>query len=137
MMASMLKELPYKKVFLNASVAFVSYALWTYYLNDVGALFSALTQGSMSFFITFFLASILEMIHRKTDTLLSTFLYTALLLLIITSLQAFMHYLIKTENIGLTVLPSAVFGSIYCMGYLWHLKRFPSVEQVLKIDREC
>jgi len=119
----MLSKLPYTKIFLNATVAFISYFTWTYLVNDIGVILSSFTQGCMSFLTTFFIASILEIIHLKTKTLMGTSFSVLALMISTIGLQTFTHYMIHTENIAITVLPSAAFGSLYSIGYIWHLKR--------------
>jgi len=119
--------LPYKKILYNALISAIIYGVWTYLANEIEAFFSALTQASISFLFTFFIAFYLEVLHQKVKTFKVTVIYSIGLILFLGTIQAIIHYFINTENILITVLPSYIIGSIYITIYLLHLKKGSSV----------
>jgi len=118
-----MKNLPYKKIFYNAFTSAALYGTWAYIANEKGALISSMTQASMSFFFTFFIAFYLELIHRKVQNFRVLLLYITALLLFLMSSQVAMHYVVDTQNIITTVLPSFIIGTIYITVYVIHLKK--------------
>ena len=122
-MKKLVKILPYKKIFLNACAAGLLYGTWAYVANDKGALVSAVTQGSMSFSFTFFVAFYLELVHRKASGFTALVLYCVSLIVFLTLMQMSIHYIVDTQNIIATILPSVVIGSIYILFYVLHLKK--------------
>ncbi|BAF71906.1 hypothetical protein [Sulfurovum sp. NBC37-1] len=118
----MIASLPYKKILKNAAAAFFIYGTWAYGANDTGAVTSAFTQGSMSFAITVILAMYLEIIHRIAGNFIQLTGYVLAWFAFIVGTQAAVHYTVGTEHIFLTLLPGMIIGSIYVVGYLYHLK---------------
>jgi hypothetical protein len=116
-----MKTLPYKKIFMNAFIAFFIYGTWAYSANHIGAILSAFTQGSMSFVNTFILAISLEIIHIISTNLIHLILYVIGLFCLIVGTQAIVHYIIGTENILLTLLPGMTIGTLYMIIYLLNL----------------
>ena len=119
----MLKKLPYKKIFMNAIVAFFIYGTWAYAANDIGAVTSAFTQGSMSFIITVMLAMYLEIVHRMSKNFMQLVTYVLGWFILIVGTQATIHYMVGTENIFFTLLPSMIIGTVYVIGYLVQLHK--------------
>jgi len=119
----LIKYLPYKKLFISGIGAFVIYALWAYYSNEGSAVRSAFMQGSMSFFMTIFLAIMLEFIYKKASAAISAIIFALLLIWSIMTLQAIVHYVIGTDNIFMTILPGLLLGTVYVIVYLVDLDR--------------
>ncbi len=118
-----MEKLPYKKIFINGFLSGLLYGTWAYIANDIGALQSALTQGSMSFTFTFFVAFYLEIANQKADSFKALVLYCVALITFLVVAQISIHYMINTENILATVTPSFVIGTVYIVLYLLHLNK--------------
>ena len=119
----MIRELPYKKLFINAAGAFVFYSVWAYFANDGSAVRSSLMQGSMSFIVTFFLAMMLEIIYKKATTAILAVLLALLLIWSLMSVQGIVHYFIGTDHVFMTILPGLILGTIYVVVYLLDLEK--------------
>ncbi|QOR62689.1 hypothetical protein ACM66Z_04280 [Sulfurovum sp. ST-21] len=124
----MLRTLPHKKIVMNAIAAFFIYGTWAYGANDVGAVKSAMAQGSMSFANTLVLALYLEVVHRIASGLKQLIAYVFALFLSVVGIQVLIHYTVGTQNIFLTILPGMIIGTIYIVSYLYHLKRMEKVK---------
>lgn len=118
-----MKNLPYKKIFFNALFSAVVYGIWTYFANDIGAVQSALTQASLSFSLTYFVAFCLELLNQKVNSFTLVIISVMLLLLFLSIVQISIHFLMNTENILKTVTPSLFIGTIYIILYILHLKK--------------
>lgn len=124
----MLRTLPHKKIVMNAIAAFFIYGAWAYGANNVGAVKSAMAQGSMSFANTLVLALYLEVVHRIASGLKQLIAYVFALFLSVVGIQVLIHYTVGTQNIFLTILPGMIIGTIYIVSYLYHLKRMEKVK---------
>jgi len=118
-----MKSLPYKKIFYNGVFAATIYGIWTYYANDIGAVTSALTQASLSFTLTFFVAFSLELINKHTQSFGTVVMYILMLLCMLATVQIGIHYVMNTENIIKTVTPSLMIGTVYIVSYILHLNK--------------
>lgn len=118
-----MKSLPYKKIFFNALFSAVVYGVWTYFANDIGAVQSALTQASLSFSLTYFVAFCLELLNQKVNSFALVIVSVMSLLLFLAIVQISIHFLMNTENILKTVTPSLMIGTIYIILYILHLKK--------------
>lgn len=124
----MLRTLPHKKIVMNAIAAFFIYGAWAYGANNVGAVKSAMAQGSMSFANMLVLALYLEVVYRIASGLKQLIAYVFALFLSVAGIQVLIHYTVGTQNIFLTILPGMIIGTIYIVSYLYHLKRMEKVK---------
>lgn len=105
-----------------AAGAFLVYGGWAAYTNwEYGltiSLVSAFTQGTISFLVTAFLTLILEHIFHSIDSAALRFIVTALGAQTVVALMTFTaHYIVGTPEILITMAPSFVVSSIYCILY--------------------
>jgi len=119
----MVRTLPYRKILMNATVAFFIYGTWAYAANTIGAEKSAVAQGSMSFINTFILAMYLEIIHRISKNFMQLVLYVCACFAVIVGGQAMIHNMVGTQHIFLTLLPGMIIGTVYMVGYLLQLHK--------------
>ena len=129
-----MKNLPYKKIFFNGMISAFIYGVWTYFANNEGAVTSALTQATLSFTLTFFVAFCLELINKNTKSLKLVIMYVFMLLLFLAMTQISIHYVMHTENILKTVTPSLAIGTIYIVLYILHLKKQKMQQKIYQID---
>ena len=118
-----MRSLPYKKIFYNGIFAATIYGIWTYYANNIGAATSALTQASLSFTLTFFVAFSLELINKHTQSFSKVIIYIVMLLCMLATVQISIHYIMNTQNIIKTVTPSLMIGTLYIVSYILHLNK--------------
>lgn len=105
-----------------ATGAFLVYGGWAAYANwEYGLatwLLSAATQGTISFLITAFLTLILEHIFHSITSVVLRFLVTALGSQTVVALMTFTaHYIVGTPEILITMAPSFIVSTTYCILY--------------------
>lgn len=114
---------PWLRSLGSALAGFLAYGAWAFYANmEHGTgegLKSALVQGSFSFTITLMLNAIMEFLygrfHRVKGGVFMTGVAACLLLY---SASYSINYLAGTMNIIKTILPGAIFSTVYIVGYL-------------------
>lgn len=122
------------RVIFSASIAFLFYASWAYYANQLvsdDAYMLAkvsLVQGSYSAFVTLVFSAIIEVSFRQVKPANTSFSHVVWVPLPAILLQSFfviaVNWLIKTPNLWLTVSPSIAFSAIYAYVYtFWLTKR--------------
>ena len=114
-----------KKLFANpvyfnvfsAFVAFIFWGGWAYFVNR-GAMESAwisgLTQGVMSFIITFFMATLSTYLYSRLTSL--KLLLAPFFTIIITGiLLSLVHSVVGTPNIFYTIAPTLFVSFFFCL----------------------
>jgi len=102
---------------LSAFIAFSFWGGWAYFVNrsDMGneGLVSGLTQGLMSFFITFFMATLVTYLYRKVES--HKLLFAPFLTVSITGiLLSTVHFLVATPSIFYTIAPTLFVSFFFC-----------------------
>lgn len=101
----------------SAIVAFSFWGGWAYFVNrtDNGSegIISGLTQGGMSFIITFFMATLVTYLYQKINYL-SLFIAPLLTVAITGGLLSSVHLLVLTPNIFYTIAPTLIVSYFFC-----------------------
>lgn len=102
--------------------AFIAYGGWAVYANYrhglATSLVSALTQGIISFLVTAFMTLILEAIFYRFAAGALRIVVTAVGAQAAVALVTFtIHYVVGTPEIIVTMTPSFIVSSIYCVVY--------------------
>lgn len=127
---------------LAALAGFVGYGGWAVWINSqhsVSAGISAgLVQGSYSLLLTFCMTFIMEILWRQLrhvrGRLVLTIGITGLVILLASST---LHWLFKTPEILLTILPGLIIGLVYTTGYIINLARLQRVAPSLQETEPC
>jgi hypothetical protein len=107
---------------LIAAGAFIVYSGWAVYANwEYGfhkCFVASLTQGTISFLSTAFMTMGMEEVFHRMDTGVLRFITTALgpqtMVAIITATS---HYVVGTPEILVTMAPSLIIGTTFCILY--------------------
>ncbi|MEM8548266.1 MAG: hypothetical protein AAGF46_08910 [Pseudomonadota bacterium] len=112
------------RIIASTLVALTFYTLWGVWANrDFGPqamLLAGVTQGVFSALVTLCMTHFLEQLLAGTGSLWQRRLRAVsitTLALVLLSLVA--HWLVGTEAVIMTVLPSWVFGTLYAIAYVW------------------
>tara|TARA_R110001583_G_scaffold67490_6_gene192885 strand:- start:258 stop:632 length:375 start_codon:yes stop_codon:yes gene_type:complete len=109
----------------SAFVAFSFWGGWAYFINrtDTGVegIISGLTQGGMSFIITFFMATLVTYLYQKINYL-KLFIAPFLTVLITGLLLASVHLLVSTPNVFYTIAPTLIVSFFFCLFIAYKLK---------------
>ena len=117
-----------ERVFPYIVLAFCLYGGWAFYVNwssgVLQASCSAVAQGLYSGINTYIYARIIEFaFHRIAHPLLKWLVPALLPNLLFLSILSVVHWSVGTEEISMTILPSAVIGTIYTALYTTQLHR--------------
>jgi ABC-type antimicrobial peptide transport system permease subunit len=109
----------------SAFVAFSFWGAWAYFVNqtETGSegIISGLTQGGLSFIITFFMATLVTFLYQKVNYL-SLFIAPFLTVVITGILLASVHTLVSTPNIFYTIAPTLIVSFFFCFFIAYKLK---------------
>lgn len=118
-----MSSLTYK--IISAILAFLLWALWAYFVNidSSNRLLSAFGQGIASFIITLIMIRIIEYFYNLLPKNgLYFFLPSLITVFITSSFVVFMHIIIKTSNIFITVLPTVIVALAFSIYTTYKIK---------------
>ncbi|MBS0290711.1 MAG: hypothetical protein JSS07_11835 [Proteobacteria bacterium] len=116
-------ELKYKLI--SASLAFILWGTWTYYINDgTTRISSAFSQGIASLIITFLMVRAVSYFYKKFANGKFRLILPALLTISVTGCcLVSIHYIVGTKYIVLTVLPPLIIAFLFCLFTTNHFGR--------------
>ncbi|MEM1114376.1 MAG: hypothetical protein AAGI11_20860 [Pseudomonadota bacterium] len=113
---------------LSALVALVFYGAWAAWANRMHdgsmVLRASVTQGLYSAAVTLVMTSMVEGLFRGQLSRIFRFVRAVLATVVtLVASSTAVHWLVGTEEIVMTVLPSWIFGSLYAVAYALGLYR--------------
>ncbi|RDI48652.1 hypothetical protein [Aquicella lusitana] len=122
------KQIKQKSIGISLLAGLV-YGSWAFYINHamnpVVALYAALAQGILSFFVTGVMTVSMEICFINIKQRMLRFMVTVFFpLLFVLAIMAFIHFSIGTPRVIKTILPSAIVGGCYCFFYTLTLFHF-------------
>jgi len=127
-MLEFLKRSPTARSLLSATAGFIGYGAWAAIANYShgveAALMAACVQGTFSFVITLILTGLMEGLYRHCKTAKYGGQITVVITCSILYISSYgINFIAGTPNIIYTILPGAIFSTVYVVGYVATLKK--------------
>lgn len=136
-----LLQSPGCRVLLSALASAVTWFAWAYWANRADgdqALLSGLSQGGVSFVTTSVGSFLLELLFvRLGSGLAGMAASVALVSGLSLSFMVTAHWLARTPNLALTVLPVFTVVLLYCSSYVFGLKKLKQQNEINAVETAC